>query len=133
VNPHITSEVSWHLVGTTLTRDETLKSTEPVTIRRWRIAVPTTATRNESSLFSGKLTERFTFGADRTDLSVTSWADWPLKTSLLATGDTALGRGARGAIPLHLVYESRDLLLEPNRPRTWHLVMELAPSAKPLD
>jgi len=133
VDPHITSEVSWHLVGTTLMRDEALKSTEPKTIRRWWIAVPTTAARNESSLFSGRRTERFTFGAGQADLSVTGWADWPLKTSLLATGDTALGRGARGAIPMHLVYESRDLRLEPNRPKTWHLVIELAPLAKPLD
>jgi hypothetical protein len=132
VDPHITSEVSWHLVGTTLTRDETLKSTDPVTIRRWWIAVPTTAAQTVSSRFSGRLTERFTFGADRMDLSVTGWADWPLKTTLLATGDTALGRGARGAIPLHLIYESRDLLLEPNRPKTWHLVVEVA-LAKPLD
>jgi len=127
------SEVSWNLAGTTLTRDETLKSTDPITIRRWWIAVTTTAARNESTLFNGRRTERFTFGTDRTDLSVTGWADWPLKTSLLATGDTALGRGARGAIPMHLVYESRDLRLEPNRPKTWHLVIELAPSAKPLD
>jgi hypothetical protein len=133
VDPHITSEISWHLAGTTLTRDETLKSTEPITIRRWWIAIPTTAVRNESSSSSGRRTEHFVFGADRMDLSVTGWADWPLKTSLLATGDTALGRGARGAIPLHLVYESRDLLLEPNRPKSWHLVIELAPLAKPLD
>jgi hypothetical protein len=133
VDPHITSEVSWKLAGTTLMRVETLKSTEPVTIRRWWIAVPTTATRNESSLVGDRRTEHFTSGADRTDFATTSSADWPLKTSLLATGDTALGRGARGAIPLHLVYESRDLLLEPNRPKTWRLVIELAPPAKPLD
>src|SRR6267378_5664265 len=50
VDPHITSEVSWHLEGSTLTRDETLKSTEPITIRRWWIAVPTTAAHNESSM-----------------------------------------------------------------------------------
>jgi hypothetical protein len=132
VDPRITSEVSWKLEGTRLTRDETLKSTEAITIRRWWIAVPTTAVRNESSLFSGRRTEHFGFGANRTDLSVTSWAEWPLKTSLLATGDTALGRGARGAIPLHLLNESRDLILEPNRPKSWHLVMELA-LPKPLD
>jgi hypothetical protein len=77
--------------------------------------------------------DHFSFGQDRTDLSITGWADWPLKTSLLATGDTALGRGARGAIPLHLIYESRDLLLEPGRANSWHLFIKLAPSAKPLE
>ena len=132
VDPHITSEVTWHLEGSKLTRDETLKSTEPITIRRWWIAVSSTA-HNESSLVNGRRMDHFVFGQDRMNLSINALADWPLKTSLLATGDTALGRGARGAIPLHLVYESRDLLLEPNRAKTWHLVIELAPLAKSLE
>lgn len=130
VDAHITSEVTWHLEGSMLTRDETLKSTEPVTIRRWWIAVSTTAAHNESSLLSGRRVDHFDFGADRTDLSVSAQADWPLKVSLLATGDTALGRGARGAIPMHLIYESRDLRLEPKRTHNWHLVIKLAPLAK---
>jgi hypothetical protein len=133
VDPHITSDVIWHLDGSTLTRDETLKSTEPITISRWWIAVPTTAAQNESSLTNGSRTDNFSDLPDRTSLSVTDRADWPLKISLLATGDTALGRGARGAIPLHLVYESRDLRLAPNRANTWRLVIELTQSAKPLE
>jgi hypothetical protein len=133
VDPHITSEVTWHLEGSKLTRDETLRSTEPITIRRWWIAVSSTAAHNESSLVSGRRTDHFTLVPGGMDLSITSWGDWPLKTSLLAAGDTALGRGARGAIPLHLVYESRDLLLEPNGAKTWHLVSELAPLAKSLE
>ncbi len=142
VDPHILSEIVWHLEGSTLTRDETLKSTEPITIRRWWIAVPTTAAHNESSLVGGRRIDHFHFSQDRTDhsitnlaitnlaitnLAITGWADWPLKISLLATGDTALGRGARGEIPLHLVYESRDMRLAPNRANSWHLVIKLAP------
>ncbi len=134
VDPHITSEVIWHLEGSKLTRDETLRSTELITIRRWWIAVPTTAAHNEWSLVSGRRMDHFAaFDQNRTDLSITGWSDWPLKISLLATGDTALGRGARGAIPLHLIYESRNLRLEPNRANTWHLVVQLAPLAKPLE
>ncbi|MDX6444734.1 MAG: hypothetical protein QOH71_1808 [Blastocatellia bacterium] len=132
VDPHFTSEVVWHLERSKLTRDETLKSTEPITIRRWWIAVPSTSAHNESSLVSDRRMDHFALDQGRTDLSITGWADWPLNTSLLATGDTALGRGARGAIPLHLIYESRDLRLEPKRAKTWHLVLELAPLAKPL-
>lgn len=131
VDPHITTEVTWRLQGSKLTRDETLRSTESIMIRRWWIAVPTTAAHNESSLFSGRRTDHFAFGQEK--LSISGWADWPLKKSLLATGDTALGRGARGAIPLHLVYESRDLRLEPNHAKTWHLVIELEPLAKLLE
>ncbi len=133
VDPHITSEVNWRLEGSKLTRDETLKSTQPITIRRWWIAVPSTGPHNESSMFTGRRTNRFAFGKERTELSVTGWADWPLKTYLWAAGDAPLGRGARGAIPLHLIYESRDLRLEPNAPKTWHLVIELAPQANSVD
>ena len=133
VDPHIASEITWRLEGSTLTRDEILKSTEPITIRRWWIAIPSTATHNESSLIDGRRIDHFAVGQDRTDLSIKAHADWSFKTSLLATGDTALGRGARGGIPLHLVYESRDLLLEPNRAKTWTLIIELAPLAKPLE
>jgi len=125
VDPHITSEVTWHLEGSTLTRDETLKSTEPITIRRWWIAVPSTAELNELSLADGRRTDHFTFSQDGMDLLVTGWADWPLNKSLRASQDTALGRGARGAIPLHLLYESRDLHLEPRRAKGWYLVVGL--------
>jgi len=133
VDPHITSEVTWRLEGSTLTRDETLKSTEPITIRRWWIAVSSTAARNESSLIDGQRIDHFALDQERMNLSINARADWSFKTSLRATGDTALGRGARGGIPLHLVYESWDLRLEPNRPKTWHLVTELQQFAKPIE
>jgi hypothetical protein len=92
-----------------------------------------TASHNDSSLINGRRIDRFGFAQDRTELSITASADWPLKSSLLATGDTPLGRGARGPIPLHLIYESRDLRLTPNQAKTWHLVIELSPLAKPLE
>jgi hypothetical protein len=133
VDPHITSEVVWHLEGSTLTRDETLKSTEPITIRRWWIAVPSTAEHNESSIIDGQRIDHFAFDQDRMNLSINAQAEWSLKTSLRATGDTALGRGARGGIPLHLVFESWNLRLEPNRPNTWHLVTGLQQFAKPIE
>jgi hypothetical protein len=133
VDPHITGEVTWRLEGSTLTRDETLKSTEPITIRRWWVAVSSTAARNESSLIDGQRIDHFALDQERMNLSINARADWSFKTSLRATGDTALGRGARGGIPLHLVYESWDLRLEPNRPKTWHLVTELQQFAKPIE
>src|SRR4030095_8386509 len=93
IDPHITTEIVWRLEGSKLTRDETLKSTEPITIRRWWIAVPTTAAHNETSFVSGRRIDHFVFGAERMDLSVNGRADWPFETSLQATGDTPLGRG----------------------------------------
>ena len=124
VDPHITSEVVWHLDGTTLTRDETLKSTEAITVRRWWIAVPTTAGRNEM-LFAGS--QRWdSFDATESRLAIAAKSDWPLEISLLATGDTTLGRGARGSIPLHLMYESRGVRLAPNQGAHWRLIVKVA-------
>ena len=124
VDPHITSEVVWHLDGATLTRDETFRSTEAVTLRRWWVAVPTTAGRNEMLLAGGQRWDSFDSGESR--FAIAAKADWPLEISLLATGDTALGRGARGPVPLHLMYESRDLRLVPNQGAHWRLIVKVA-------
>src|SRR5260370_16767206 len=43
IDPHITSEVTFSIPGATLIREESLTASEPLTIRRWRFAVPTTA------------------------------------------------------------------------------------------
>lgn len=122
-DPHLTSEVVWHIQGTTLSRDETLKSSEAVTIRRWWVAVPTTDPQGEVEFAHGQRLDRFE--SKNSALSITAAADWPLKVSLVATGDSAIGRGARGAIPLNLVYESRDLLLAPNKPAHWAAVIKV--------
>jgi len=47
--------------------------------------------------------------------------DWPYTIELRATGNGADGRGARGAIPLHLELSARDVGLQPGVPRKWRL------------
>jgi hypothetical protein len=127
VDPHITSEVVWHVDGSSLTRDETLKSTEPLTIRRWWIAVPTTADHDEV-LADGQRWD--VFRSRESTLAVAANTDWPLESSLMATGDTPLGRGARGPVPLHLIYESRDLRVTPNSGAHWRLTVRVAPLSR---
>jgi hypothetical protein len=61
----------------------------------------------------------------QTSLGISVNADWPLSVSLKANGDDALGRGARGPIPLQLIYESRDLQLSPGKPVRWRLILKL--------
>jgi hypothetical protein len=50
-------------------------------------------------------------------------APWPVVRLMQATGDGPLGRGARGPVPLHLVYEARDVALAPGQPLTWTLTL----------
>ncbi len=58
-------------------------------------------------------------------LSIAAAADWPLMISVKATGDGPLGRGARGPLPLHLIYESHDLELKPDKPAHWRLTLRM--------
>jgi hypothetical protein len=124
-DPHLTSEVVWRIEGTTLTREETLKSSADVTLRRWWVAVPTTATRSEvvfdAVSDAARRVDRFTSGEGA--LEVFASADWPLSVSLVAAGDGPLGRGARGPVPLHLVYESRDLKLAAGGEARWRITL----------
>jgi hypothetical protein len=99
-----------------------------VTLRRWWIALPSTATSSEAAFANGQRWDRLREGDAA--LSVAVKADWPLSVSLLATGNSALGRGARGAVPLHLVYESRDLALTEKQSAHWRLTMRVEGKAE---
>jgi hypothetical protein len=122
-DPNITAEVVWRLEGKTLTRDETLKSTEAVTVKRWWISVPTTAAISQVEFKTGQRWDRMNLG--ETTLSIAAIADWPLMISVKATGDGPLGRGARGPLPLHLIYEYHDLQLKPDKPAHWRLILSI--------
>lgn len=119
----ITTEVTWRLAGKTLTRDEELKVTNGVKVRRWWIAIPTTASTAEVEFKAGVRWDRMKAGESSLAISVN--ADWPLNTSMKANGDDPLGRGARGPIPLQMVYESRDLQLTPGKRVRWRLILKL--------
>jgi hypothetical protein len=122
VNVNLTSEVIFRIDGTTLIREETLTASEPLSIRRWRVMLPTTATR----LFEASGESRAWLRMESPDgiLDVQSaTADWPLQQSLVATGDGPYGRGGRGAVPLHLIYESLNLRLAAQRPLRWRIAL----------
>lgn len=122
VDPHITSEVIFRIDGTTLTREETLTASEPVTIRRWRFIVPTTATRFFPQ--SDEVRKWVRLQSHEGILEVQHpVADWQLQETIAATGDNVTGRGARGAIPLHMVYESNNLRLAVQHPVRWRIAL----------
>ena len=121
-DPRVTSEVVWRLEGTTLTREETLRASADVTLKRWRVAVPTTAARSEVLFDGGGRRDRLV--SDNGTLEVSAKADWPLTVSVQAAGGGALGRGARGGVPLHLVYEARDVSLKAGAAARWRITLK---------
>ncbi len=119
----ITSEVRWRIVGDKLERVESLTTNNNLKIKRWWVAVPTTADRSRVEINGKKRTDIFD-GREGT-LKMTATADWAFATSLYATGDSKLSKGVLGAIPLHLIYSTDNLLLTKNKPVTWQLDLEV--------
>ncbi len=123
VDPHIMCTVVWRADGTTLKREETLLSSENVTVRRWWFAVPTTASSQKVKAIDRE--HRARLESKEGALEVRVSADWPLRVSLVTTGSGPLGRRARGAIPLHLVYEAEGLRLTANRGAHWRITLKV--------
>ena len=96
----LTTEVVWRIENGALVREETLSSKQPVTIKRWRMAVPSTHNQFANTVFSSGT------GSLEVKMSATNFNP---RSSIVATGDGPLGRGVRGAIPLHLVFEATNV------------------------
>ena len=123
-NIGITSEVTWRLLPDKLERTETLMADKNLKIKRWWVAIPSTADRSRVMMNSQGRTDIFT-GREGT-LKVTANADWKFETSLNATGDSKLGKGVLEAIPLHLIYSAENLELMKGKPSTWRLTLEVS-------
>src|SRR5690349_2946742 len=104
----LVSEVVWSIRNGTLTREETLSSKQPVSIRRWRLVVPSSYDQVETDVIKGARVDKFYSGKRALEVRMVD-ASFPLKTSIMASGNSALGRGVHGAIPLHLVFEGQDV------------------------
>src|SRR5829696_1780537 len=118
----LTSEVVWTIENGSLTREETLTAKQPVTIRRWRLAVPSTYEQVETDVIKGVRVDRLRSTKGMLEVRMID-ASFPLKTSILATGNSALGRGVHGAIPLHLVFEARDINVSAGAPLKYKLAL----------
>lgn len=119
----ITSEVEFRIENNRLMRRETLTADRDLIVKKWRVAVPTTADKTH---YETKNNQRVDFFSGREGtLAVSVKSDWKITQEVSATGDSRLGKGVLGAIPLHLVYEATNLQLEKNQKSTWEISLEL--------
>jgi hypothetical protein len=122
VDVGLTSEVVWRINKDTLIREETLSAKQPIKIRSWRLAVPTTYDHVETLVSNKTRTDRFNSAEESLEVSMVH-ANFPMTTQLFATGNSPLGRGVKGAIPLHVVFESRNLLVQTGKPMVTRLAL----------
>ena len=102
------SEVVWRIENGTLTREETLSSKQPVNIRRWWLAVPTTHDKVETEMVKGGEWIASTRRRERSRCACRT-RTFQLGRRSWRPGNSALGRGVHGAIPLHLVLEAENI------------------------
>jgi len=126
VDVGLTSEVVWRITRNTLTREETISANKPLRIRSWRLAVPTTYEHVETVFNNKTRTDRFTSNDGSLRVSMVH-ASFPMTTEIFAAGNSALGRGVKGAIPLHAVFASHNLTVRPGNPMSdmLQLVVEI--------
>jgi hypothetical protein len=111
------------------------------------MGVPVTSLRNRVTFDGGQRWDRFQIQDNSVDLErerprsgsgrdarapskqdellVAARADWQLDTALAASGDGPIGRGARGPIPLHIIYQAHNLKLMPGKKAHWRLTLRL--------
>lgn len=115
----LTTEVVWRIENGMLVREETLSSKQAVSIKRWRLAVPSTHDRVETT--DRKIRFNSNAGSLEVQLSATNFNP---RFSIVATGDGPLGRGVRGAIPMHLLYEATNININPETPIRYRLTIK---------
>ena len=127
VDPGLTTEVTWTLDGKNLRRKESITALRNVKIRRLWMTVPSRAGYIETSLADNVGRDRLISSEDTLEVRVLH-SDWPIRVSAFATGNDALGRGDRGAIPLHLIFEARNVSFLANAAQGWEI--ELSSSSE---
>ena len=121
----IISEVVWRIANSVLVREETLSSKQPISIRRWWLAVPTTHDRVETKVIGGVRVDRFSSNAGQLEVKLLE-PTFPVQTFIKATGDSPLGRGVHGAIPLHLLFESKTVTVNPGKPLKFKITLSVS-------
>ncbi|HQU83409.1 MAG TPA: hypothetical protein PKY59_09805 [Pyrinomonadaceae bacterium] len=119
----LTSEVEFKIENNKLIRRETLTAENDINIKKWHVAVPTTAEKTWFEIKNEQRTDYFS-GREGT-LAVSVKSDWKLNQSILATGDSRLGKGVLGAIPLHSIYESQNISIKKGQKMVWEITLEL--------
>ena len=124
IDPGLVTRVTWAVAGRRLRRTEVMTASRTVKVRRIWMAVPSVADHIETSL-AGSVRSDWLISKEGTLGVHVLHSDWPIQISAFATGDSPLGRGARQAIPLDLVIESKNVSFLPDVEHRWDIEFEL--------
>jgi len=129
IDPGLVTEVTWALVGKGLRRIELITASKAVRVRRIWMTVPSLADHMDTSVAGGLRNDRLISTEGILEVHVLH-SDWPMQISAFATGDDPLGRGARRAIPLHLVLEAENISLMPGVKQKLDIELSILPNTR---
>jgi hypothetical protein len=130
VNPGLTAEVRWSIEGNSLLRAETISASAPIKVRRIWVIIPTSGDHDSTRFDAGIRTDQFDSSEGSLEATVTA-ADWPFHAAIFTPGNSALGKGNRGPIPLYLELDANDVTLQPGKPMKWTLRLTVLPLNMP--
>ena len=126
IDPGLNSEVNWQIDGDTLVRTETITATKPVTLRRFFVMFPSTGDRVTTRFENGRRTDRFHSPDGSVEVTISD-VSFPSDESLQATGNSAAGKGTRGAIPLIRQLQATNLVLKAGDSLHWTIRLRELP------
>ena len=122
VEEDLVSEVTWSLREKTLRRVESLTASKSLRIRRLWLAITSRYDHLETMEVANHRLDRLVSGEGILEVQVMR-SDWPVHITAFATGDSPLGRGDRGPIPMQLILESKDVFLAPGASKRWEITL----------
>ena len=131
VEPGLITEVAWKLDGDTLVRTETITASEPVAIRRFSVIFPSTGNKVSTRFEKQQRIDRLESPDGTLEVTISN-ASFPLTQTLEATGNSAIGKGTRGPIPLLLRLNAGHLSLKPGDSLSWTLRLKEIPEGERL-
>jgi hypothetical protein len=126
VDAGLTSDVRWRIEGDTLVRSETITARRAVALRSISVLFPSTGGTSATRFENGHRIDRFSGPESTLEVGI-SEASVPMEVSLEATGNTPLGRGARGAIPLVLRAQAGGVALKSGDALRWTVRIRALP------
>lgn len=120
VDTGLETGVTWRIEGDALVRSEKITAHSATTLRSFAVMFPSTGDAVSTSYAAGRRTDRFD-GREGSVAVTLDDSSVPLTARVRATGDSKLGRGARGAIPLVLEYRAEGVSLKAGESLTWTL------------
>jgi hypothetical protein len=128
-DPGFSTEVNWKIEGTKIVRTETITASRPIKIRRFWTIIPTSGDHSSTRFENNIRSDRFDSSEGSIEASVTS-SDIPFATSIIATGNSNLGKGNRAAVPLYLQLDAKNFMLQPGKAVKWTLQLDASQASQ---